>query len=53
MQEGTKHIVRKTIVDPGITYRGKTMILSGLNGGENIVTEGARKLVDGKEIRLN
>ena len=53
MQEGTKHIVRKTIVDPGITYRGKTMILSGLNGGESIVTEGARKLVDGKEIRLN
>jgi membrane fusion protein (multidrug efflux system) len=53
MQEGSKHIAKKAIVNPGITYKGKTMILSGLNGGESIVTEGARKLVDGKEIRLN
>lgn len=53
MREGAKHLVKKTIVDPGMTYRGKTMILSGLNGGENIVAEGARKLVDGKEIRMN
>jgi len=53
VEENGKSMAKKTIVEPGMSYRGKTMIVSGLKGGEEIVTEGARKLVDGKEIRLN
>ncbi len=51
--KGGKKMVKKTIVETGLTYENKTMILSGLSEGDLIVTEGARKLVNGKEVRLN
>jgi len=51
-KEGKKTAV-KTLVKPGLTYDNNTMIISGLSAGDLIVSEGARKLVDGKEIRLN
>jgi len=53
MEKKGKTLAVKTIVEPGLSYGDETMILSGLSSGETIVTEGARKLVDGKEIRLN
>ncbi len=53
VEENGKTIAKKTVVEAGMSYRGNTMIIAGLKGGEEIVTEGARKLVDGKEIRLN
>ncbi|MFM7105819.1 MAG: efflux RND transporter periplasmic adaptor subunit [Flavobacteriales bacterium] len=46
------NIARKTIVTTGKNYEGQTEILSGLNGGESIVSKGARKLVDGQTIRV-
>ncbi len=43
---------RKVIVSAGKSYDGQTEILSGLVGGESIISKGARKLVDGQDIRI-
>jgi len=43
---------RKVIVTTGKSYEGQTEILNGLVGGESIISKGARKLVDGQEIRI-
>jgi membrane fusion protein (multidrug efflux system) len=43
---------KKVIVTTGKSYEGQTEILNGLLGGESIISKGARKLVDGQEIRI-
>jgi membrane fusion protein (multidrug efflux system) len=43
---------KKVIVTTGKSYEGQTEIVSGLTGGESIISKGARKLVDGQEIRI-
>jgi len=43
---------KKVIVTTGKSYEGQTEILNGLTGGESIISKGARKLVDGQEIRI-
>jgi RND family efflux transporter MFP subunit len=43
---------KKVIVTVGKSYEGQTEILGGLMGGESIISKGARKLVDGQEIRI-
>jgi membrane fusion protein (multidrug efflux system) len=43
---------KKVIVTTGKSYEGQTEIINGLNGGESIISKGARKLVDGQEIRI-
>jgi membrane fusion protein (multidrug efflux system) len=43
---------KKIIVTTGKSYEGQTEILNGLVGGESIISKGARKLVDGQEIRI-
>ncbi len=48
-----KKTVKKTIVETGLTYENNTTIISGLSEKDLIVTEGARKLVDDTEVRLN
>lgn len=49
---GEKLKVKKVILTTGKSYMGFTEIKSGLTGNEKIVEKGARKLVDGQEIRL-
>jgi membrane fusion protein (multidrug efflux system) len=44
---------KKVIVTTGKSYEGQTEILGGLVGGESIISKGARKLVDGQEIRIS
>ncbi len=53
VKESGKTVAKKNILEPGLSYKGRTMILSGLTGAETIVTDGARKLVDGQEIRID
>lgn len=50
-EEG-KLFAQKLILETGKSYQGYTEIKSGLKGDENIIEKGARKLVDGQEIRL-
>ncbi|MCB0760839.1 MAG: efflux RND transporter periplasmic adaptor subunit [Flavobacteriales bacterium] len=48
---GSEYEVIKTIVEPGLTYNGMTMVISGLKGGEMIVDKGARRVVNGGMVR--
>jgi membrane fusion protein (multidrug efflux system) len=43
---------KKQIIKVGATYGGKSEILSGLKGGEQIVTEGASDVEDGDKLRV-
>lgn len=51
-QSGKKPTVKKVILETGKSFGGFTEIKSGLTGGETIVEKGARKLVDGQEVRI-
>lgn len=43
---------RRVPVETGMTFQGQTEILSGLNSGQQIITEGSRNLQDGQEVEL-
>jgi len=43
---------KKQIVKVGATYGGKSEIVAGLKGGEEIVTEGASDVEDGDKLRV-
>jgi membrane fusion protein (multidrug efflux system) len=43
---------RKTEISVGKSYNGLTEILSGLKAGETVVSDGARKLTDGKKVEV-
>jgi len=45
-------IAKKKLVKVGATYGGKSEILSGLNSGEQLVTEGASEIEDGDKITV-
>lgn len=47
-----KFIAEKIYVNLGKTFNGKTEILSGLNGHENIINKGFRDAVDGAIIKV-
>ncbi len=43
---------KKVLIETGKSYEGNVEILSGLTGSETVINKGARKLVDGQEIRI-
>jgi RND family efflux transporter MFP subunit len=43
---------KKALLQTGKSYEGLVEITSGLSGNETIINKGARKLVDGQEIRI-
>ncbi|MDZ4823198.1 MAG: efflux RND transporter periplasmic adaptor subunit [Flavobacteriales bacterium] len=47
-----KYFAKKTILTTGRNYNGQQEILGGLAGTERIIDKGARKLVDGQEVRI-
>ncbi|MEM1214860.1 MAG: efflux RND transporter periplasmic adaptor subunit [Bacteroidota bacterium] len=51
-QEGDKLIARKTFVELGRSYEGEAIIKSGLQGGEELILEGARNVSDGQKIEV-
>lgn len=44
-------IAQKKYVSPGETFGGEVIIAEGLTGGESLVLEGARGLLDGEQIQ--
>jgi membrane fusion protein (multidrug efflux system) len=52
VNNGNKLNAKKLVVETGKSYQGYTEVLKGLTGEEIIIEKGARKLVDGQEIRL-
>jgi membrane fusion protein (multidrug efflux system) len=45
-------VAKKQMVKIGNTYGGKSEIVSGLNGGEQVVTEGASEIEDGDKLKV-
>ncbi len=43
---------KKVIVETGLSYQGKTEVLSGLSKGDILVTDGARSLSDTERIKI-
>ena len=52
-KEGEKTVARKKIVETGETFNNMTEIRSGLNAGDQIITEGYQQLYDGQTISTN
>ena len=50
VKEGDKTVARKKIVETGETFNSMTEIKSGLNVGDQIITEGYQQLYDGQTI---
>ncbi|MBN4065984.1 efflux RND transporter periplasmic adaptor subunit [Candidatus Amoebophilus asiaticus] len=48
-REGDKKRAKKVFVESGLSYKGETMMKKGLNGNEELITEGSRTVTD-KEI---
>jgi RND family efflux transporter MFP subunit len=46
------NIARKQVIKVGATYSGKSEIIQGLKGGEQIVTQGASDIEDGDKLRV-
>lgn len=49
---GGEYKAEKTFVEPGRTYNGITMVVSGLNGNEQIVHKGVRRVINGGLVRV-
>jgi RND family efflux transporter MFP subunit len=50
--QGKTTVARKRAVRTGQTYESNIEILSGLNGGEKVITAGYQNVVEGQEISL-
>lgn len=50
--EGNGAVARKVKVTTGVTYDGKTEIISGLSANDKIVTSGQNELADGMNIKF-
>jgi membrane fusion protein (multidrug efflux system) len=46
------HTVRKKVIETGMSYNGKTHVLSGLKGNEKIIDKGARSVRDQQEVEV-
>jgi multidrug efflux pump subunit AcrA (membrane-fusion protein) len=51
-QKGNSMIATKKYVTPGKSYKSKTEILSGLNEGEVIITDGYNNISDGSVVNV-
>jgi multidrug efflux pump subunit AcrA (membrane-fusion protein) len=49
---GTNHIVKKHLITTGASAGDRTLILSGVQAGMNVVDKGARRVVEGQEVGL-
>lgn len=49
---GTFHTVRKKVIETGMSYNGKTHVLSGLKGNEKVIDRGARSVRDLQEVEV-
>ena len=50
VKEGDKTVARKKIVETGESFNSMTEIKSGLNVGDQLITDGYQQLYDGQTI---
>lgn len=51
--EGEKNIAQKVYVQRGITVQDQTMILNGINPGDNVIIKGYNLVSDGTPLKVN
>jgi len=51
-KQGKQMKVNKSLIQTGPSYDAETVVLSGLNGGDQIVDKGSRKVIDGQVVQL-
>lgn len=52
VEEGGKTIARRVIVTPGTSYGGRTLITSGINPGDRVITQGFGEVADGQPVKF-
>ena len=52
-QNSENWVVKKKYVETGISYQSKTEVLSGLEEGQHIVTDGYSNVSDGMAVRVD
>lgn len=52
-KNGKKGQITRRFITTGVSYGERTEIISGLNGGENVVDKGARSVKDGQRVELS
>ncbi len=52
VKEGDRMIARKRIVETGETYNSQIEVKSGLNAGDQIITEGYQQVYDGQAVTI-
>ena len=45
-------VVKRVIINTGVSYDGQTEVLSGLTGGEHVVDKGSRSVKEGQRVRV-
>lgn len=45
-----KNVVKKVIIEPSISYKGKALIVKGLSNGDKVITEGYNEVIDGQSV---
>ena len=50
VEEGGKKIAKAKIVTLGLSYNGQVEVVSGLQVGEQLITQGYQDLVDGQAV---
>jgi len=51
--EGEKTFAKRVIVTTGYEYEGRVEILEGVQGGDRVITNGAKSVRDGQRVRLS
>ena len=51
--EGEKNVAQKVYVERGITVQDQTMILDGINPGDNVIIKGYNLVSDGTLLKIN
>ncbi|MEN7548236.1 efflux RND transporter periplasmic adaptor subunit [Rapidithrix thailandica] len=50
--EGGKNLVKKLTIETGKSYKGMTLIQSGLLSGDMVITKGFNEVIDGEEVKI-
>ncbi|KXX68347.1 efflux RND transporter periplasmic adaptor subunit [Flammeovirga sp. SJP92] len=51
-KEGKQNVVRKVEIETGKSYRGNTMVTSGIKAGMRVINKGYSEVINGEQVRI-
>ncbi|MBD0402438.1 efflux RND transporter periplasmic adaptor subunit [Flammeovirga sp. EKP202] len=51
-KEGKQNVVRKVDIETGKSYKGNTMITSGIKAGMRVINKGYSEVINGEQVRV-